>query len=184
MYCSSCGVAVTQGLPYCNYCGAKLTTGDSGDKSPDIRPGGDAQMRGLLVIMMVATFVFGLFVITIFMGMMKSILHFEYGPLIAFTTLSFLIMLMLESIFIRLLFRPSSIAIVSRAKLSRMIVLQRKSLKRNHVSRWNLSVASPNTPPARLIQSIASENKVTAKLFVHMVKRRILVTHFITSLLR
>src|SRR6266436_6507575 len=103
MYCSSCGVAVTQGLPYCNYCGAKLSSGDSGDKPPDTRPAG---LVGGLVTMMVATFVMGLFAITIFMGVMKSVLHFEYGPLVAFTTLSFLIMLMLEGIFIRLLFRP------------------------------------------------------------------------------
>jgi uncharacterized protein (DUF983 family) len=99
MYCSSCGVAVTQGLTYCNYCGAKLNYADSGDKPPEIRPGG-------LVTMMVATFIMGLFVITIFMGVMKTVLHFEYGPLVAFTMLGFLIMLMLEGIFIRLLFRP------------------------------------------------------------------------------
>ena len=98
MYCSACGVAVTQGLTYCNYCGAKLNYGDSDDKPPDIRPGG-------LVSMMVITFVFGLFAITVFMGMMKAVLHFEYGPLVAFTMLSFLIMLMLEGIFILLLFR-------------------------------------------------------------------------------
>ncbi len=98
MYCSSCGVAVAQGLTYCNYCGAKLNL-DSGDKPPDIRPGG-------LVTMMVATFIMGLFVITIFMAVMKTVLHFEYGPLVAFTMLGFLIMLMLEGIFIRLLFRP------------------------------------------------------------------------------
>ena len=99
MYCSSCGVAVTQGLTYCNYCGAKLNYADGGDKPPEIRPGG-------LVTMMVATFIMGLFVITIFMGVMKTVLHFEYGPLVAFTMLGFLIMLMLEGIFIRLLFRP------------------------------------------------------------------------------
>ena len=101
MYCSSCGVAVTQGLMYCNYCGFKLSTGDNGDKPPDTRPGG----KEYLVTMMVATFVMGLFAITIFMGVMKAVLHFEYGPLIAFTMLSFLIMLMLEGIFIFLLFR-------------------------------------------------------------------------------
>ena len=107
MYCSSCGVVVTQGLPYCNYCGAKLSTGDSGDKPPDIRPGGrHAESDAYLVSMMVATFVMGLFAITIFMGVMKTVLHFEYGPLLAFTMLSFLIMLLLEGIFIRLLFRP------------------------------------------------------------------------------
>ena len=98
MYCSSCGVAVTQGLTYCNYCGARLSHGDSGDKPPDIRPGG-------LVTMMVATFVMGMFAITVFMGVMKAVLHFEYGPLVAFTLMSFLIMLMLEGIFIFLLFR-------------------------------------------------------------------------------
>src|SRR5947207_13959417 len=99
MYCSSCGVAVTQGLTYCNYCGFKLSSGDSGDRPPDIRPGG-------LVTMMVATFVMGLFAITIFMGVMKTVIHLEMGPMLGFTTLSFLIMLMLEGIFIRLLFRP------------------------------------------------------------------------------
>ena len=98
MYCSSCGVAVTQGLPYCNYCGAKLSTGDSGDKPPDIRPGG-------LVTMMVATFVMGLFAITIFMGVLKAVLHLETGPLLAFIGLSFMVMLLLEGIFIFLLFR-------------------------------------------------------------------------------
>ena len=97
MYCSSCGVAVTQGLTYCNYCGAKLNR-DSGDKPPDIRPGG-------LVTMMVATFVMGTFAITMLMGMMKAVLHFDYGPIMALTMLSFLIMLGLEGIFTVLLFR-------------------------------------------------------------------------------
>jgi predicted lipid-binding transport protein (Tim44 family) len=103
MYCSSCGVAVTQGLPYCNYCGAKLSTGDSGDKPPDTRPAG---LVGGLVTMMVATFVMGLFAITIFMGVMKTVIHLDTGAMLGFTSLSFLIMLMLEGIFIRLLFRP------------------------------------------------------------------------------
>ncbi|HEY0347319.1 MAG TPA: hypothetical protein VGC60_04105 [Pyrinomonadaceae bacterium] len=103
MYCSSCGVAVTQGLPYCNYCGAKLSSGDSGDKPPDTRPAG---LVGGLVTMMVATFVMGLFAITIFMGVMKTVIHLDTGAMLGFTSLSFLIMLMLEGIFIRLLFRP------------------------------------------------------------------------------
>ena len=98
MYCSDCGVAVTQGLVYCNYCGSKLTRGDSGDKPPDIRPGG-------LVSMMVATFVMGLFAITIFMGVMKKVIQLDTGAMLGFTTLSFLIMLLLEGIFIFLLFR-------------------------------------------------------------------------------
>ena len=106
MYCSSCGVAVTQGLPYCNYCGAKLSTGDSGDKPPGIRPGGrHAESDAYLVSMMVATFVMGLFAITIFMGVMKKVIQLDTGAMLGFTTLSFLIMLLLEGIFIFLLFR-------------------------------------------------------------------------------
>ena len=98
MYCSSCGVAVAQGLTYCNYCGAKLNRADSGDKQPDLSP-------GTLVTSMVATFVMGTFVITMLMGMMKVILHFEYPQILALTLLSFLIMLALEGVFITLLFR-------------------------------------------------------------------------------
>src|SRR2546421_4033496 len=101
MYCSSCGVAVTQGLAYCNYCGARLSSGNSGDKPPDIRPGG----KEYLVTMMVATFVMGLFTITIFMGVMKKVIQLDTGAMLGFTTLSFLIMLLLEGIFIFLLFR-------------------------------------------------------------------------------
>ena len=105
MYCSSCGVAVTQGLPYCNYCGARLSTGDSGDKPPDIRPGGPFEPAAFLVTMMVATFVMGLFAITIFMGVMKKVIQLDTGAMLGFTRLSFLIMLLLEGIFIFLLFR-------------------------------------------------------------------------------
>jgi len=55
MYCSSCGVAVTQGLGFCNYCGAKLSgvNGDSISKPSAAKP-------ELLVSAMVAVFVLGL----------------------------------------------------------------------------------------------------------------------------
>jgi hypothetical protein len=39
------------------------------------------------------------------MGMMKSVLNLNVGQILAFTMLSFLIMLFLEGVFIRLLFR-------------------------------------------------------------------------------
>jgi predicted amidophosphoribosyltransferase len=97
MYCSSCGVAVAQGLTYCKNCGAKLNSTDSGTESSEIRPGG-------LITMMVATFVMGTFVITMLLGVMKVIVQFDLGLIIAFAGLSFLIMLVLEGIFIKLLF--------------------------------------------------------------------------------
>jgi len=100
MYCSSCGVAVAPGLTYCNHCGEKLSSAKSNCiiKSPEVRP-------GTLVGAMVFAFVFGLVAITLLMGMMKAVLHLEVGVILAFTALSFLIMLSLEGVFIRVLLR-------------------------------------------------------------------------------
>src|SRR5260370_26330779 len=100
MYCSSCGVAVTAALTYCNYCGEKLSGAkrDSIIKSPEVRP-------ETLVAAMVFTFVFGLGAITVLMGVMKAVLHLEGGLIRAFALLTFLIMLSVEGVIIRLLFR-------------------------------------------------------------------------------
>src|SRR6267143_773128 len=100
MYCSSCGVAVAPGLSYCNHCGEKLsgTKRDSIIKSPEVRP-------ETLVGAMVFAFVFGLVAITMLIGMMKSVLALSSGPILAFAMLSFLILLSLEGVFIRLLLR-------------------------------------------------------------------------------
>ena len=100
MYCSSCGRAVTPGLSYCNHCGEKLSDAKSKDiiKLPEVRP---ESLLGAMVL----TFVFGLGAITILMGMMKAVLHLEVGLILAFSLLSFLIMLSLEVVFIRLLLR-------------------------------------------------------------------------------
>ncbi len=98
MYCSSCGVAVAQGLTYCKNCGAKLNSTETVSESSDMKPGN-------LLTLMVATFVMGTVVISMLMGVMKVILNFNVGLILAFTLLSFLIMLVLEGIFIHLLFR-------------------------------------------------------------------------------
>src|SRR5882762_2950497 len=100
MYCPSCGVAVTPGSSYCNYCGEKLS-GAKSDliiKSPEVRP-------ETLIGAMVFAFVFGLGAITVLMGVMKAVLHLETGLILAFSLLSFLIMLSLEGVFMRLLLR-------------------------------------------------------------------------------
>jgi uncharacterized protein (DUF983 family) len=99
MYCSSCGVAVTQGLSYCNYCGAKLSraNGDNSSKTPEVKP-------ELLVSAMVGVFVLGLPAIIMLMGVMKAVLDLNVGLILAFTLLSFLIMLMIEGVILRLLF--------------------------------------------------------------------------------
>jgi ligand-binding sensor protein len=40
MYCSTCGVAVAQGLSFCNYCGAKLggAKGESVGRPSEVKP--------------------------------------------------------------------------------------------------------------------------------------------------
>jgi hypothetical protein len=100
MYCSSCGVAVTQGLGYCNYCGAKLNgaNGDSVSTTSEVKP-------EMLVGAMVTLFVLGLVAIAILTGVMKSVLNLDAGQILGFAALSFLIMLLIEGVFIWLLLR-------------------------------------------------------------------------------
>lgn len=99
MYCSSCGVAVSQGLSYCNYCGAKLGEGRSdGLVKSEVKP-------ELVVSAMVATFVLGLIAITALIGVLKSVLGLEAPQILGLAALSFLIMIILEGVFLFLLFR-------------------------------------------------------------------------------
>jgi len=72
--------------------------GDNDIEQPEIKP-------GLLVCAMVSVFVFGLVAITMLMGMMKAVLQLDAGQILGFAALCFLIMLSLEGVFIRLLFR-------------------------------------------------------------------------------
>ncbi len=97
MYCSSCGGAVAQKLSYCNHCGANLNRGNS-VASSEVRP-------DWLVFMMAATFILGLIAITILMGVMKSVLEMPVGQILGVTMFAFLVMLLLEGVFIRLLLR-------------------------------------------------------------------------------
>ncbi len=96
MYCSSCGVAIAQGLNYCNYCGAKLSgaKSDNAIKSSEVKP--DA-----LIQAMVAVFVCGLGAIIGLMVVMKNVLDLNVWPILAFTLLSFMIMIMIEGVLIR-----------------------------------------------------------------------------------
>jgi hypothetical protein len=66
--------------------------------SPEIKP-------GLIVSSMVVLFVSGLLAITLLMGMMKGVLNLNIGVILGFTLFSFLIMLAIEVVLVRLLFR-------------------------------------------------------------------------------
>ena len=99
MYCSTCGISVAQGLSYCNYCGAKLSRekGDNAKKSSEVKPES-------LVWAMVAVLVFG-FVAIVFLMMAMKMVGLNVGQILAFTILSFLIMLLVEGVFVWQLLR-------------------------------------------------------------------------------
>jgi hypothetical protein len=98
MYCSSCGVAVAQGLSYCNHCGAKLGVerGDGAGRSSELKP-------ELLVSAMAGVFILGLAAIALLMLVMRAV--FAEPLIIAFTLLSFLLLLLVEGVLIGLLLR-------------------------------------------------------------------------------
>ena len=98
MFCSTCGVSVAQGLSYCNYCGAKLSGAEEAANSPDVKP-------GLLVSAMVGLFILGLVAITMLMGVMKTVLDIPADGILVFSALPFLMMIVLEAVLLRLLFR-------------------------------------------------------------------------------
>ena len=99
MYCPSCGVSVAQGLSYCNHCGAKLSVekGGSLNKSSEVKPAS-------LLWGMIAALVFGFVAITFLMMAMKMV-GLNVGQILAFTILSFLIVLLVEGMFIWQLLR-------------------------------------------------------------------------------
>lgn len=96
MYCPTCGVAVTQGLSFCNFCGAKLEGTNAKSSEPK---------AGLLVSAMAGVFIMGVFVITMLMGMMKSVLGLPVERVLALTLIPFLLLLLIEGVIIRLLLR-------------------------------------------------------------------------------
>jgi len=59
----------------------------------------------MLVAAMVFVFVFGLVAITLLTGVMKGVLNLDVGQILPFTLLSFLIMLSIEGVCLRLLLR-------------------------------------------------------------------------------
>src|SRR5437773_11915508 len=96
MYCSSCGVAVAQGLSYCNYCGAKLNgvRGDSVVKSSEVKP-------EMLVSAMVAVFVLGIGAIPVLVVLMHGELLITIGQVTVFILLVVHIIISIECVLIR-----------------------------------------------------------------------------------
>lgn len=100
MYCSSCGAEMARGLSYCNHCGAKLSKAKDSDGTQLSQLTPDS-----LVWAIVAVFVVGLGCTIGLMAVMKEVVHFNDGLIAAFALFTFLMMLMIEGVFVGLLFR-------------------------------------------------------------------------------
>lgn len=98
MYCPTCGVGVAPGLSYCKNCGARLNHDDRRGKSSEVKP-------DLLVTAMVSTFIFGLGVIAMLISIMKAVLGVDVERILAIMSVPFLLMVVLEGVFIWLLLR-------------------------------------------------------------------------------
>ena len=98
MYCSSCGVAVPEGLRFCNHCGARLAATTPEADPKEISP-------GILIGAMSFVFVFGLFATSLLVLLLSDGVHLLPGQVMGFAAFSLLTMLVLESVFIILLFR-------------------------------------------------------------------------------
>ena len=98
MYCSSCGVAVSKGVSFCNYCGARLPSIEEGLEFREVRP-------GLLVSAMAGIFVLGLPGIAFIVFMLNAALRLEPQQTMAFTWVILLLLVALELVFLFLLLR-------------------------------------------------------------------------------
>ncbi len=100
MYCSACGSVVKPNLTFCNRCGAKLKN----LKSEEVSKSDEAPAEAL-VWAIVAVFSVGLGATIGLMAVMKQVLHFNNGLISAFAGVSFLVMLIVEIVFISMLLR-------------------------------------------------------------------------------
>ena len=100
MYCASCGGAVGAGLTYCNQCGFRLGGAKpSGDSKPsDISP------NDSLIWAIVSVFIVGLGCLIGLMAVMKDY-AFPQGTILGACLLIFVMMMVVEALFISMLWR-------------------------------------------------------------------------------
>jgi putative copper export protein len=101
MYCSSCGVAIASKLTYCNHCGAR----QNNEKTDNLVKTTELRYDSFIMSAMVGLFVLGLIATSVLLGVMKAVLNFQFGPLLVFAFMSFLLLIGIEGILISRLFR-------------------------------------------------------------------------------
>src|SRR5262245_45830917 len=132
MYCSSCGTSVAHSLSYCIRCGSKLSK-EEGSTNP-AEPIPDS-----LVWAMVVVFIAGLGATIGLMAVMKRVLDFEQGLILAISLLSFLLISTIEGVFIWLLFSRRR-STTDMGEISRFKEQQMKEI-------GEPQIANPPVPP-------------------------------------
>lgn len=104
MYCSSCGAALTQGLTYCNRCGANLSISKAGGANPLPERPAEPIVWAVWALVVVTIALVGIMLGS--MPVMKEI-GLPQGFMFLFVGLLFLTMAAVDSVLIWQLFRLS-----------------------------------------------------------------------------
>jgi len=147
MYCSSCGVAVAKGVSFCNYCGERLASTESGLEFREVRP-------GLIVSAMAGVFVLGLPAI-VFLIFMLNAVRLDPQQSMAFAWVTLLLLVALEVVFLMLLLRQRS----RKGERDQFKGSQTKELEMKH--------------PAALAEPLASVTEHTTRAFDSVPRERI-----------
>lgn len=106
MYCSSCGVTLAQGLSFCKHCGAKLGV----ERDDGLAGYTELKAESFLISAMVGAFILGLGVIMGLMAVMKNGIDLEAPQVIPFAMLSFMMLFIIEGVFVWRLMRRDRLA--------------------------------------------------------------------------
>ena len=147
MYCSSCGVAVAKGVSFCNYCGERLPSTETGLEFREVRP-------GLIVSAMAGVFVLGLPAI-VFLIFMLNAVRLDPQQSMAFAWVTLLLLVALEVVFLMLLLRQRS----RKGERDQFKGSQTKELEMKH--------------PAALAEPLASVTEHTTRAFDSVPRERI-----------
>ena len=152
MYCSSCGSAVKRSLRYCNHCGNELPT-----KQPRSTILSGSSQESIAWAIAAVTIV-GLGGTIGVMAVMKEVLHFNDGLIVAFSLLFILSFLAADSIFFWLLWRSKQGA-TELARPSSQIELITKDLDKDQERALPEPAISITEHSTRNLEAVDSRNK-------------------------
>ncbi len=149
MYCSSCGSSITPHLTYCNRWGARVNTpAATRDKSADFPES--------LIAAMVGLFVLGLGVIIGLMAVMKNVANFDFGVILAITFVVLTLLIILEAVFIYLLFSARSFA---RQRKLEDSVQNTRELRESHTPMLSEPMPSVTEQTTRAFEPLYRDQK-------------------------